>query len=125
MANYNKFAIAPSDLKGKWTNDYSGSLSYVNAYTGANAGTNIQASTQEFVFGAGNTYKWDIGVASGKVGSIKFQSVKSNGKFFVPNDWQVTFSSIQGKPRTHSASFAAVKSARILRLDDTAFGKVD
>ncbi|MBC7796652.1 MAG: hypothetical protein H7Z37_07255 [Pyrinomonadaceae bacterium] len=125
MATYNKFAVAPSDLKGKWTNDYSGSLSYVNAYTGASAGTNTQASVQNFAFGAGNTYNWDIGVASGMVGNIKFQAVKSSGKFSVPNNWQVTFSSIEGKPRTFSASFAAVKGARILRLDDTAFGKID
>ncbi len=125
MANYNKFAVAPSDLKGKWTNDYSGSLSYVNAYTGASAGTDTHASTQEFVFGAGNTYKWDLGVASGMVGNIKFQSVNASGKFSVPNNWQVTFSSIEGKPRTYNASFAAVKGARILWLDSTAFGKVD
>ena len=123
MANYNKFAVAPSDLKGKWTNDFSGSLSYVNAYTGASAGTNTHASAESFVFGAGNTYKWDLGVASGMVGNIKFQSVKASGKFSVPNNWQVTFSSIEGKPRTYNASFAAVKGARILWLDNTAFGK--
>ena len=123
MANYNKFAVAASDLKGKWTNDYSGSLSYVNAYTGASAGTNTHASTQEFVFGAGNTYKWDLGVASGMVGNIKFQSVKASGKFSVPNNWQVNFSNLEGKPRTYSASFSAVKGARILWLDGTAFGK--
>jgi len=125
MANYNKFAVAPSDLRGKWTNSFSGSLSYVNAYTGASAGTNTHASAQEFVFDAGNTYKWDLGVASGMVGNIKFQSVKAIGKFSVPNNWQVTFSSIEGKPRTYNASFAAVKGARVLWLDDTAFGKID
>lgn len=124
MATYNKFAVAPSDLTGKWTNDFSGSLSYVNAYTGASAGTDTHASAQEFVFGAGNTYKWDLGVASGMVGNIKFQSVKASGKFSVPNNWQVSFSSIEGKPRTYNASFAAVKGARILWLDGTAFGKV-
>ena len=125
MANYNKFAVAPSDLRGKWTNSFFGSLSYVNAYTGASAGTNTHASAQEFVFDAGNTYKWDLGVASGMVGNIKFQSVKAIGKFSVPNNWQVTFSSIEGKPRTYNASFAAVKGARVLWLDDTAFGKID
>ena len=125
MATYNKFAVAPSDLKGKWTNKYSGMLQYANVYTGADAGASVQSSAQEFVFGAGNTYKWDLGVASGMVGNIKFQSVKASGKFSVPNNWQVTFSSIEGKPRTYNASFAAVKGARILWLDDTAFGKVE
>ncbi|MBL0068333.1 MAG: hypothetical protein IPP39_07535 [Chitinophagaceae bacterium] len=31
---YNKFAVAASDLKGKWTNDFSGAIQYVNASTG-------------------------------------------------------------------------------------------
>jgi hypothetical protein len=82
MANYNKFGVAISDLKGKWTSDFSGSLSYVNAYTGASAGTDTHASVENFLFGAGNTYRWDLGVASGQVGSIKFQGVKSSGRFF-------------------------------------------
>ena len=124
MLNYNKFGVAPSDLKGKWTNKFSGMLQYANIYTGADAGANTHASSQEFVFGAENTYKWDLAVASGMVGNIKFQSVRSSGKFSVPNNWQVKFSSIEGKPRTYSASFAAVKGARILWLDGTAFGKV-
>ncbi|MEO6589491.1 MAG: hypothetical protein ABIP06_09320 [Pyrinomonadaceae bacterium] len=125
MATYNKFAVAPSDLKGKWTNKFSRMIQYANIYTGADAGANTQASAENFEFGAGNTYKWDLGVASGMVGNIKFQSVKSSGKFAVPNNWQVTFSSIEGKPRTFNASFSAVKGARILWLDNTAFGKID
>jgi hypothetical protein len=125
MATYNKFAVAPSDLKGKWTNKFSGMTQYVNVYTGASAGADTHASAENFEFGAGNTYKWDLAVASGMVGNIKFQSVKASGKFSVPNNWQVSFSSIEGKPRTFNASFAAVKGARILWLDDTAFGKVE
>ena len=46
MANYNKFAVAASDLNGKWTNDFSGMTQYVNAYTGADAGANTHASNQ-------------------------------------------------------------------------------
>lgn len=125
MANYNKFGIAAADLKGKWTNDFSGSLSYVNAYTGASAGTDTHASVENFLFGPGNTYKWDLGVASGSVGSIKFQGVKSNGRFSVPGIWQATFSDIEGKPRTFDAYFSCVKGARILWLDGKAFGKLE
>jgi hypothetical protein len=125
MANYNKFGIAASDLKGKWTNDFSGSLSYVNVYTGASAGTNTHASVENFVFGPGNAYKWDLGVASGFVGSIKFQSVKSSGRFSVPGIWQAAFSDIEGKPRTFNAQFSAVKGGRILWLDGKAFGKLE
>jgi hypothetical protein len=125
MANYNKFAVAASDLKGKWTTNFTGMTQYVNAYTGASAGADTHASTQSYEFGAGNTYKWDIGVASGFVGNIKFQSAKASGKFSVPNNWQVKFSDIEGKPRTYNASFTCIKGARVLWLDDTGFGKAD
>lgn len=125
MANYNKFGITAADLKGKWTNDFSGSLSYVNAYTGAAAGTDTHASIENFSFGPGNAYKWDLGVASGMVGNIKFQSVKSSGRVSVPSVWQATFSSIEGKPRTYNAHFSAIKGARILWLDGKAFGRLN
>jgi hypothetical protein len=125
MANYNKFAVAAADLKGKWTNDFSGALQYVNAYTGADAGMATHASNEKFEFGPGNNYKWDIGVASGFVGSIKFQSAKSNGKFSLPNNWQIIFSDIEGKPRTYNTYFSCVKGARILWLDNTGYGRVD
>ena len=124
MATYNKFAVAPSDLKGHWTNDYSGMTQYANIYTGADAGATAHASAENFVFGASNTYNWDLAVAGGMVGNLKFQTVKSSGKFSVPNNWQVKFSSIEGKPRTYNASFTAVKGARILWLDGKSFGKI-
>jgi len=125
MATYNKFSVAAADFKGKWTNDFSGSLSYINAYTGASVGTDTHASIANFVFGPGNIYKWDIGVASGYVGSIKFQSVRSSGRFTVPSNWQVSFSDIQGKPRAFNAYFSAVKGGRILWLDGKAYGKLE
>jgi hypothetical protein len=125
MANYNKFAISASDLKGKWTNDFSGALQYVNAYTGADAGMATHASNEMFEFGPGNAYHWDLGVASGNVGNIKFQSAKSSGTFSLPSNWQVTFSDIEGKPRTCNASFSCVKGSRILWLDETGYGRVE
>jgi len=124
MASRNKFSVAAADLKGKWTNDFSGSLSFVNAYTGASAGTDTHASIENFQFAAGNSYTWDIGVASGYVGSIKFQSVKSSGRVTVPNNWQVSFSNIQGRVRTYDAYFSAVKGSRILWLDGKPFGRI-
>lgn len=124
MVNYNRFGIAAADLRGKWTNDFSGSLSYVNAYTGAAAGTDTHASVENFTFGAGNTYSWDLGVASGAVGNIKFQGVKSSGRVSVPSIWQATFSSIEGRPRTYNAFFSSIKGARILWLDGKAFGRL-
>ncbi len=123
MVNYNKFAVAASDLKGKWTSNFTGMTQYVNAYTGASAGANTHASNENFEFGTGNTYKWDLGVASGFVGNIKFQSVKSTGKFTVVNNWQVKFSDIEGKPKTYNVQFVCIKGARVLWIGETGFGK--
>ena len=123
MVNYNKFAVAAADLSGKWSSNFTGMTQYVNAYTGANAGANTHASNENFEFTAGNTYKWDLGVASGFVGNIKFQSVKSNGKFTVVNNWQVNFSDIEGKPKTYHVQFVCIKGARVLWIGETGFGK--
>jgi hypothetical protein len=125
MADYNKFAVAAADLSGKWTNDFSGAIQYVNAYTGFDAAMATHASNENFQFGPGNTYTWDLGVASGNVGNIKFKSVKSSGKFSMSGNWKINFSDLEGKPRTYNAMFSCVKGARILWLDDRAFGRIE
>ncbi len=125
MATYNKFAVAASDLSGKWTSDFSGAIQYVNAYTGFDAGMDTHASKENFQFGPGNNYQWDLGVASGPVGNIKFQSVKSSGDFSMVSNWQVKFSDIEGKPRTFSTYFSCIKGLRILWLDDKSYAKVE
>jgi hypothetical protein len=122
MAGYNRFALAITDLDGTWTNNFSGMTQYVNAYTGASAGANTHASSEKFEFGAESTYKWDIGVASGFVGSIKFQSAKSKGKFTVINPWQIDFSDMEGKPKSFNAYFSCLKNARVLWLQDKSYG---
>jgi len=125
MATYNKFAVSAKDLNGKWTTNFSSMQMYVNAYTGLSAGATSYASNQSYEFSNGNSYKWNIGVASGVVGSLKFQSAKAAGKFSVPNNWQVSFSDIEGKPKTYNAYFVCIKGARVLWLDGTAFGKAE
>lgn len=128
MAYYNKFAVSAGDLNGTWTTNFTGMTQYVNAYTGADAGTNTHASSQSFIF-SGDTYQWEIGVASGMVGNIKFQSAKSDGKFSMTSNWQVNFSDMQGKPKTYDVYFSCIKGARMLWLSDitypgyTGFGK--
>jgi len=119
MANYNKFAVAATDLNGTWTNNFSGMIQYVNAYTGYDAGANTHASSESFYF-KGDTYHWEIGVASGMVGNIKFQNAKSDGKINLPNNWQIHFSDLEGKPRTYNAYFSCIKGARLLWLEDSA-----
>ncbi|MBN8653727.1 MAG: hypothetical protein J0L67_20020 [Cytophagales bacterium] len=119
---YNKFAVAASDLTGTWTNNFGGFTQYVNAYTGADAGMNTHSSSQTFEFLSNGTYNWAISVASGFVGSIKFSGAKSSGKFTNPNNWQIHFSDLEGKPRLYNAYFSCIKGARILWLQDTGYG---
>lgn len=94
---------------------------YVNAYTGADAGASAHSSVQNFVFSAGNNYHWDISVASGMVGAMKFQNTKSDGTFTMVNNWQIKFSDIEGKPKTYDVYFSCIKGARILSLSDTSY----
>lgn len=122
LANYNKFAVGASDLIGKWTTNFTGMTQYVNAYTGASAGADTHASNESFEFTAGSTYKWDLGVASGFVGNIKFQSAKAAGTWSLLNNWQVHFSEIEKKAKTYNAFFSCIKGARILWLQDTGYG---
>ncbi|MEQ1799977.1 MAG: hypothetical protein ABL872_18615 [Lacibacter sp.] len=131
MASYNKFAVANADFTGKWTNDFTGIQQYVNVYTGFDAGMSTYQSRQNFEFISGNTYKWDLTVASGMVGNIKGKTTKSAGKFSVLTNWQMKCSDISGKPVTYDAYFSCVKGGRVLWLSDTsypgymAFGKTN
>ena len=123
MAFRNKFAVAASDLTGKWTNDFSGAIQYVNVSTGFDSHMATHASVENFQITAANTYHWDLGVASGNVGNIKFQSKKSSGKLSMTGNWKVNFSDIEGKLRIYNVYFSCIKDLRILWLDDRAFAK--
>ena len=125
MAFLNKFAVAPADLSGKWSSDFSGAIQYVNAYTGFDAGMDTHASAENYQFASGNTYKWDLGVASGPVGSIKFQSVKSSGKVTMNGNWKVNFSDIEGKPRSYDVYFSCIKGLRILWINNKPFANAN
>ena len=120
MGTYNKFAVAAADLTGRWSNKFSGIQQYVNAYTGADAGATSHASAETFQF-IGDSYSWQVNVASGMVGNAKFQNASSRGKFSMLGNWQVNFSDIEGKPKTYNAFFSCVKGARILWLEDSTY----
>ncbi|MGZ5191455.1 MAG: hypothetical protein ACXWCZ_10575 [Flavisolibacter sp.] len=125
MANYNKFAVAASDLAGKWTSNFSGAIQYVNATTGFDAGMNTHASNENYVIATDKTYSWDLGVASGQVGNIKFQSVKSSGTLSMDGNWKIYFSDIEGKARNYDVYFSCIKGLRILWIDNKPFAKAD
>jgi hypothetical protein len=118
MSNYNKFAIAATDFKGKWTSDFSGIQQLYNVYTGAYAGMHINQSNEDFIFGDNGTYNWKLLVVNGMAGNAKFNQVKSSGTLSVINNWQVKFSMIENKAKTCHAFWSCIKGARILNLLD-------
>lgn len=120
MYNYNRFAIAESDLKGKWTSDYSGMLQMYNTVTGNYAGMNVHQSSDTFDF-KGNTYKWKLIAVNGMVGNLTYQNAESEGVFNVPNNWQVHFSKIESKPVTYHAYWSCVKGGRLLWMKSAAY----
>lgn len=118
MTGYNKFAVAASDLKGKWTSDFTGIQQLYNVYTGQYAGMNINQSNEEFIFNAGNSYTWKLLAVNGVIGNVKAVEVKSAGQFTVPNNWQIYFSKIESSARTFHAFWSCIKGARLLNLLD-------
>ena len=118
MAGYNRFAVAASDFKGKWTSDFTGIQQLYNIYTGQYAGMNFNQSDEEFNFDAGNSYHWKLLVVNGMVGNANYAQVKSSGQFTVPNNWQISFSKIESGPKTYHAFWSCIKGARVLNLLD-------
>lgn len=121
MSSYNKFAVAASDFKGKWTSDFTGIQQLYNVYTGNYAGMHMNQSNEEFIFGAGNSYNWKLLVVNGMAGNAKFNQVKSSGTLSVPNNWQVHFTKIESGPKTYNAFWSCIKGARILNLLDAQY----
>lgn len=120
MATYNKFAVAASDLDGtgKWNAGYSSNTFYANYYTGAYAGMTTYSSSQWFEFKGGQQYHWELVAANTGMGQIQTAQAKSDGSFSSLNDWQLQFSSIEGKPKKYDAYFSAIKGGRVLWLND-------
>lgn len=118
MTSYNRFAVAASDFKGKWTSDFTGIQQMYNVYTGNYAGMNMHQSNIIFDFKGGNSYYWKLIAVNGMVGNMKFDQVESTGTFSVPNNWQLQCSKIEKGPKLYHAFWSCIKGARILNLLD-------
>jgi hypothetical protein len=121
MVNYNKFGIASTDFNGTWTSDFSGMQQLYNIYTGNYAGMHINQSKETFEFTNGSSYNWKLLVINGMVGATNYAQVKSSGQLQVLNNWQVSCSDIEGKPKKYHAFFSCIKGARLLNLLDADF----
>ncbi len=121
MSGYNRFAVAASDFKGKWTSDFTGIQQLYHVYTGNYAGMNMHQSSIIFDFKEGNSYYWKLLAVNGMVGNMKFDQVESTGTFSVPNNWQLQCSKIEKGPKLYHAVWSCIKGARILNLLDAEY----
>lgn len=117
LFNYNKFAVAASDLTGKWASWSGSSVQYVNVYTGLDAGIGHAQSSNEIVFNANGTYNREYKGVSGSPGTgNKYYGEKNNGNAIVSN-WEIQLTNaFKGETHAFSAHFEAVKGGRILHL---------
>lgn len=120
MAGYNKFAVAATDLPGKWSNDFASNAYYVNIYTGWSAGMTTYSSNETYVFGS-SKYDWSLVAATTTGGSTSVNQAKSSGTYSLPNYWQLSCSNISDKPKTYNVYFSCVKGARILWMQDAEY----
>jgi len=117
MFTYNKFAVAASDLTGKWASWSGSNVQYVNAYTGLDAGMGHAQSGNEIVFNVNGTYNREYKGVSGSPGTGNtYYGEKNNGNAIVSN-WEVQLTnSFKGETHVFAAQFEAVKGGRILHL---------
>lgn len=118
MGSYNRFAVATSDLSGKWATNFSNNTHYVNIYTGNSAGMSTYTSSQEFEFFVAQKYKWHLVAANSFAGSTKVAQGKGDGNFKLLNNWQIQFTNMEGKTKTFDAYFSCTKGGRILWIND-------
>jgi|688.fasta_scaffold25360_8 hypothetical protein len=117
LFNYNKFAVAASDLTGKWASWSGAGVQYVNVYTGLDAGMGHAQSSNEIVFNANGTYNREYKGVSGSPGAGNtYYGEKNNGNAIVSN-WEIQLTNaFKGETHVFSAYFEAVKGGRILHL---------
>jgi hypothetical protein len=118
METYNRFAVAATDLQGKYTDKFASNTFYTNVYTGLSAGMSSYSSTQWFEFGNGQSYKWQLIASNSYGGNTAVASAKGAGSFTLLNNWKMKFSDIEGKPCSYDVYFSAIKGGRILWMNN-------
>lgn len=119
MENRNKFAVAPADLIGNWSESSGSYAQMYNVYTGNYAGMNAVSSSAEFWIAADGSYRSQHSGASGMVGSQTFFTQKYNGRYTMNGNWEVSFTNRHnGKTDTYWCQFEIVRGGRILHLQD-------
>ncbi len=123
MSRYNKFAVSPADIIGKWENGNTSTAHWYyvtpSGYE-SYAGMTLAATSDVFVFNNGDTYSSIHNGATGAVGNMSTFQQNYKGKYTV-SEWSITATNRwQGKTDKFDASFMAVRGGRILNLNNNA-----
>jgi hypothetical protein len=122
MDRYNKFAIGPADLVGKWQNGNTETAQWYYTspagYEGY-AGMTLAATSATFLFNSNGTYTSIHNGATGAVGSMNTFQQEYKGAYKVTN-WVITATNRwQGQTGRFDAYFKAVRGGRILLINDS------
>ncbi|MCA0382595.1 MAG: hypothetical protein LCH58_10565 [Bacteroidetes bacterium] len=119
MQRCNKFAVAPADLIGNWSESSGSYAQMYNVNTGNYAGMNAVSNSAEFWIAADGSYRSQHSGASGMVGSQTFFTQKYNGRYTMNGNWEVSFTNrYNGKTDTYWCQFEIIRGGRILHLQD-------
>lgn len=123
MTRYNKFAIASSDLIGKWQNGKTETAQWYYTspagYEGY-AGMTVAATSATFHFYNNDSYQSIHNGATGAVGNMNTFQQEFKGTYSVSN-WSVTATNrYGGKTDRFDAYFIAVRGGRLLKLNNGA-----
>jgi hypothetical protein len=118
---YNKFAIASSDLIGKWQNGKTETAQWYYTspagYEGY-AGMTVAATSATFQFSGNGTYQSIQNGATGAVGNMQTFQQEFKGEYTV-TDWSLTATKrYSGKTSRFDAYTIAVQGGRLLRLNN-------
>lgn len=117
MTGYNRFAISPADVTGKWKESTGGFAQYYNVYSGNYAGMNAVSITSQLTLGTDGQLLLEHKGASGMVGNQQFFSESFKGPYTLTN-WDLSFTDQQGKQTAYHAYYQAVKNGRVLYLQN-------
>jgi hypothetical protein len=118
MYGYNKFAVGPNDLTGKWSTNGGSTMNWYSTTTGQNVGATGAVTADWFEFKNGGTYNSQHSGATGWVGSMNTYQQKYKGTYTV-TDWNVTIDHRwDDKTKVCDAWFEIVKGGRILHLNE-------
>ncbi len=115
----NRFAVAPSDVVGHWSESSATGIDMYYTATGNYAGMNSTATSNQFFLRADGTYTSKHAGASGMTGSQRVYQNEYVGRWSMRGNWELTLTNrFEGKSETFAVAFESVNGGRILHLQN-------